>query len=40
MTSLNGGSIDLSTAAPFIISNEGCYSAVLEILNSNSGYER
>ncbi|WP_461676260.1 inositol monophosphatase family protein [Staphylococcus warneri] len=40
MTALNGGPIDLSTAAPFIISNEGCYSAVLEILNSDMGYER
>ncbi|QDW83907.1 inositol monophosphatase family protein [Staphylococcus pasteuri] len=38
MSSLDGKQIDLSTAAPFIISNEGCYKEVLEILNSGSGY--
>ncbi len=40
MTDFNRQPIDFTTGGPYIISNPGCYDAVLNILNSDGGYKK
>ncbi|OLF33485.1 inositol monophosphatase [Staphylococcus aureus] len=38
MTQLNGEPLDFAKSGPFIISNRGCYKAILAIFNRDGGY--